>query len=544
MTLFRKALFYLFCLAFVIGAPLIVLYALGYIVRPIQSGGIVQTGLIYLSSTPPGATAYLQKKRYREKTPTILRDLLPGEYSLRLALKHYRVWNRDVRVEAGKATVLDRILLIPGALKPVRYTEESFEELIPVSGTGFVLLKKGQLAKDLFVFDSSASKLLPVFSRQFHYPDARVSRIDLVPSSPHVVVYLKLGKDSRIYGVELSARETKFRILDDFFDAAPGKLKWDPKTAQHYFAFKNNRLTEVRTVSRRNNTVFSFVSATDSGENGRQNEAIDDSRASDARGADTDFLKKSFLSAFEGELSPPVRYEQVRGYGVSEDAVYVLSQNQILRKRLRHGESEALLKDEPLFLKLFGKKGFYDVYAFSPDRIFFVGDNGKFIGTRPPYFLTEARVAGLDYEEESGKILIWNGRQIGVVDLADRQKEKFLFENYPRVRWFFEGGKRIKRAFWIYDDSHVLFLDGNTVYLFELWLGENARVEELISVAKNSDVAYVEEAGYLYYLDAETQRFCGLEILPKKQIPVLSWAELAVQRTLRPEERAIARESN
>ncbi len=102
MPRLRKLFFWFFAVLYLTVCPLTVLYALGYWVMPGTGQGIVKTGLLYVSSAPPEASVYLGNQRYTKKTPTILRDLLPGEYQVKLALKHYKPWKRILPIEAER----------------------------------------------------------------------------------------------------------------------------------------------------------------------------------------------------------------------------------------------------------------------------------------------------------------------------------------------------------------------------------------------------------------------------------------------------------
>ena len=90
MILLRRILFYLFFIAYLVICPLIILYAFGYILQPNSERGMVKTGLISLASVPPGANVYIENKRYLSRTPTVIRDLIPGDYYVSMYLKDYQ----------------------------------------------------------------------------------------------------------------------------------------------------------------------------------------------------------------------------------------------------------------------------------------------------------------------------------------------------------------------------------------------------------------------------------------------------------------------
>lgn len=108
----RSFLFYLSLLIFFGGLPFILLFALGYKFDP-HTLRIVKTGLIYIKTQPEGATIYLNNKLIPSKTPSSIRELLPGSYKIALELVRHYPWKGELSVEAGKVSRLDKIILFP-----------------------------------------------------------------------------------------------------------------------------------------------------------------------------------------------------------------------------------------------------------------------------------------------------------------------------------------------------------------------------------------------------------------------------------------------
>ena len=160
MLRLRKILFYIFVLIYCLTCPVTILYALGYILKPGAERGIVKAGLIYLSTSPPGATVYVENRRFSEKTPTLIRGLLPGNYRVTVFLKNYRLWTREVSIEAEKAATFDKILLLPNVWTRETLLNEEFEDLIPVRSQRYLLLSKGDSPQDLLFYDLKEKEAL------------------------------------------------------------------------------------------------------------------------------------------------------------------------------------------------------------------------------------------------------------------------------------------------------------------------------------------------------------------------------------------------
>jgi hypothetical protein len=108
----RAILFYLSLTIFLAGLPFILSFALGYKFDR-RTFKFTKTGMIVLKTQPAGAGVYLESTLLEEKTPITLNELLPGTYNLKIALEHYYPWNNVVKVEAGKVSRLDKIILFP-----------------------------------------------------------------------------------------------------------------------------------------------------------------------------------------------------------------------------------------------------------------------------------------------------------------------------------------------------------------------------------------------------------------------------------------------
>jgi hypothetical protein len=108
----RGLLFYLSAAVFLFTLPLILSFALGYKFDK-RYFKFAKTGLIVLKTQPSGATVYFQGKPLGEKTPVTIQELLPGEYDLSIELEEHYAWSGRVRVEGGKVSRLEKIILFP-----------------------------------------------------------------------------------------------------------------------------------------------------------------------------------------------------------------------------------------------------------------------------------------------------------------------------------------------------------------------------------------------------------------------------------------------
>ncbi|MCS6770832.1 MAG: PEGA domain-containing protein [Kiritimatiellae bacterium] len=139
----RRIVFWLFVIAYVAATPVAILYALGYIWKPGSDVGLVKTGLIALASTPEDATIFLGGRRYTRPTPATIRDLLPGAYEIRLSHPGYEDWGFRALVRPERATVLDRILLLPSRRALRAVADGPWDDLHAAAQGRDLLLRRG-----------------------------------------------------------------------------------------------------------------------------------------------------------------------------------------------------------------------------------------------------------------------------------------------------------------------------------------------------------------------------------------------------------------
>lgn len=456
MPVLRKIFFYIFALVYCLLCPLLVIYALGYILRPGGEEGIIKTGLISLSTTPPGATVYMGKKRYTEKTPAILRGLLPGDYDITVSLKNYRPWSRTVSVEAEKASVFEKILLLPKEWRYERLAEAGFGNLIPLPGSHFFIAVRGSNLGGVFIYDWKNKKIHPVFQRDFPFRNARVLDYFTADKGGFFLLHAQMGLwgEEKFLWVEPAAPALKVRDVTYFFRERPQNVSWSIHEPRTLFLFRDGVLNKL------------------------------------------DVTSGAFYPKF---------MEKIIGVGVADGKVYTINEEGVLRRMGIEGEGAESLDQEPVLADLLrSAKDFFRVKVLPDGKTLFWGRRGELLGDRVPYWLVDKGVTGIEPNPRAKKILLWRNDRLGILDLAG-------------VEWIFKRGKRISQAFWVHEGSHVLFRDDGRLTLIELGNGAGPVFHDLFEVRRGSSIVYEEGSGALYYLEKTTGHLCVTMLLPRKE---------------------------
>ena len=111
----RAIVFYFSVIAFLIFLPILLSSALGYHLD-LSAFKAYKTGIIYITSYPPGGSIYINGKLYNSLTPAQIEDLRPGVYKANVRREGFYPWEQDLVVRPNMVTRADRIVLFPIAL--------------------------------------------------------------------------------------------------------------------------------------------------------------------------------------------------------------------------------------------------------------------------------------------------------------------------------------------------------------------------------------------------------------------------------------------
>ena len=469
MLLLRKVLFYLFLFVYLLLCPLTLLYARGWLFRPGTEGGMWRVGVIALATTPPGASVYVEGRRYTERTPTVLRDVLPGRYTVKLTLNGYHPWSQVVPVQDGQSTVLDHVVLVPYAFRSRVLLPERFAELWPLPGRPLVLLAVGPRLEELFLYDlktAQARSLLPVESP---WRGARVMASVIVPRSPVLLLQVRWRDAERWLWVEPKAGETRVEDVTRLLPAAPDRLAWDPLKPDHLFVWQDGYLNRVD---------------------------------------------------LNEQAVHPHWWERVRGFAPWGRAVYVLQDDGQVWRVDHEGQDPLLLPGAvPVGRSLFGALESFEVQPLSKRLVALVSERGALWLNRCPDAVVPEGVRGFVHDPAHARALVWQKARVGVLDYAALASAEAENAVTPGLSWILDDGASLEQAFWVHDGSHALVRDQDRVLLVEASSYGTPHRHDVVRVKARSAIVYAEETGTLYYLDRDTDQFCALELLPRKALP-------------------------
>lgn len=236
----RRVLYIFFMLAFFITTPLVMLYAAGYkfaldASHPFQ---IQKTGMLILNTEPEGAKIYLNgepqqffinkffsKNKNFITTPAKIKNLLPGEYDVRISLPGYWDWQKKLTVKAGESTYAEDVYLFRNNL-PIPLLIEEIRESAISPNRKFLAVKTADFVKiinldneEIISFDNKADSAPILWS----------------PDSKKIII------GDNLYGANGEMISLKQMTEDNAVD-----FRWDYKNNKIYYLIRENGSISIK----------------------------------------------------------------------------------------------------------------------------------------------------------------------------------------------------------------------------------------------------------------------------------------------------------
>lgn len=474
MGILRKAIFLVFTVAYLVIAPLTVLYALGYIFSPSHSK-LLLTGLISLNSHPSQAQVELNHRVLKDTTPVVIRNLKSGFYNLHLSLPGMHPWQKQVEVKADKVLSFENILLFPTQFDSEKLTDFPITKIWHAAQTRKLVVLQGDHVSGLYLFEPERNQLEPIFPNFSGEYDFPVGEVLMHPLGEKAVAFMKQKEGIRPFLVKfLSPMELTplAGSLQEPFD----KFRWGPSQKNALFYLQGDTLKKM------------------------------------------DFEERFPLFDVQGGI---------RGYTTDRRKLFVMDARRRLFELTEKGEIRKTLlgtaaKAHLIFGPDEGER--YSFYFLSRPFIFtplheafalFLSDQGKLFSNRLPYYL-DKRVEEVVTAVFNRRAVYRKDSELWLVDF-EREPEKEFFQTGVSPRKIYQGEQKISNLTWFYNDNYLLFVEGGWVKVLDF--EGNGQAVPLFQISKRvPQIALDERRGFVYFADPLTRRLSRIQLFEPANI--------------------------
>lgn len=229
----RRILFAFFVLLFIILVPVVLLYATGHTINW-QRLSLEKSGSLLIESSPSGATIFLNGQSVhknvfgiindesQETTPTRIKDLAPGEYTVRLERYGYWPWEEQLRLSPGEALNLGTVQLFNQAKPQLLIKGEIIESQSSPDGSAIALLTND----DLIIINTETQE-------QSHFSVVRVGEKNII----------RWSRDSQrlILNSQIIDRNKK-TVETVQPQGKPGNFHWDRNNSSVLYFLSNGKM--------------------------------------------------------------------------------------------------------------------------------------------------------------------------------------------------------------------------------------------------------------------------------------------------------------
>ncbi|MFA5047806.1 MAG: PEGA domain-containing protein [Patescibacteria group bacterium] len=233
--LYRRLVYSIFIIIFLIVTPLVILYAEGYRYN-FQKGRVQKTGILIISSLPKKAEVYLNEKKIdKQKTNAKIEYILPGDYEIKLVKEGYHNWQKKLPICENLTTFAEKIILWKNSQPQKISTLSSTNWQESPSG------KKTALLNDNFqleIFDQDNEKLSTTTDLKTLAP----LKISSWSPSEHRLLLTSTGPGDAVTYIIVNLDNKKIqKIINQKYQ----KIKWSPGNDNVLYAQNNTGLWQI-----------------------------------------------------------------------------------------------------------------------------------------------------------------------------------------------------------------------------------------------------------------------------------------------------------
>jgi len=233
----RNVLFIILFILFLITAPIVVFYSLGWRFNW-ETKRIVQTGVFYFRVWPKNAQLYIDGD-FKDKTDFFFNsisvsDLLSGKYKIEIKKGDYYDWRKTLEIKKREITEAKNIVLIPKNPAFNIIAEQVTDFFFSTNERKIILKQEDNKTWSLKLFDLEKNiKSHLIEERDISKQEVEIINLEFSHNSKIVLLELGLKENIQYYILEIEKTPAKLTQLN-FLDSVE-KIEFHPGNSERLF---------------------------------------------------------------------------------------------------------------------------------------------------------------------------------------------------------------------------------------------------------------------------------------------------------------------
>lgn len=468
----KKVFFWILVCLFLLVAPVIVIYSMGYRFS-FERGVFIYSGSITIKPTPREVEIFLDNKRVSTGMVNFLNysyhmgSILPGRYVLEVKAPGYLSWAKEVYVHSGVSTEFWNTFLVRENYTQVVYpTKQAESFFISPDGKRVALVERGEGETWVKILDIKKEEILYAFNFVgYNFSANKKDNIEWSPKEGRLAVPMEKDGKKEYFIISIGDEEV-FNLNEKLKTENIRKLRWSSGDRNTLFYIQDEKLFRL----------------------------------------DLDNLESSLEVA-----------NNLASYDLSGSNIYYFSkENGIIYQKNISGRGEATQITTQSITAKSGDD--FELIAYDEDRIAVIDQDKKLylynqgeIESGIKELATD--VLGVHFSNDGKKIALWSNNEIAVyfVRKWETQPARAEGQKIDIVRF----SQPISNVGWFKDYEHLIFSTGNQIKIVELDNRSLKNINNLVTLKDNVTKAnYNVREDNLFYIDKaiEAGGLCSISL--------------------------------
>lgn len=257
----KKIFFWTLVVFFLITAPLVIFYSLGYRFNT-QRGIFIYTGSLTIKSNPLNVEIFVDQKSESKSLNRInnsyhIGGIKPGEHLIEVKAPGFNSWVKKITVTSGTSTEFWNVVLTKDNYEKNEYSAPGIENFFFDPGKklmAYTQKKEGEFLVNVLDVDSNESE--NVFnSRECDFTNDKKENIEWSPQSKKIIIPTTKDGAKNYFLVNVKNKET-FNLKDLAKVEKMEKVRWDQENKDFIYYISDGNLYHLDTTEAEKNSII------------------------------------------------------------------------------------------------------------------------------------------------------------------------------------------------------------------------------------------------------------------------------------------------